>query len=345
MNITRVIAAPTDRPFPVHDGLPERLLTAHDPALPAAGERDATLAHVLGLCAGYAYADAPTVSTMMARAGLAGNACAQLTQVVDAMFIYASASLVQSACGRVLIIAYRGTELAALGSWLGDLDCGREYLALRTHDGAIETPRVHAGFHRNFRALHWEVEQALSLALQGRSLADPGQDLAHPLQALFVTGHSLGAAMAELFALKLARQGANAAVVSRLRAVYTFGGPMVIGDPFPAQTAARAGARLYRHVIPADPVPALPAAAWGHFAHFGQEYRHADGQWQRVSQATTQLERVRELPRAMLAALRGEKQRAAQRYSIAAHGPHQYLAALRPPGRASEFGDMPTESD
>jgi len=46
---------------------------------------------VLGTCAGYAYADAETVSTMMSRLGLSGHACVRITQVVDAMFVYSTA--------------------------------------------------------------------------------------------------------------------------------------------------------------------------------------------------------------------------------------------------------------
>lgn len=339
MQISRVTAEHTGQPFPIHENLVDSLLAAHD----VSTGRDPMVAHVLATCAGYAYADADTLATMMARVGLEANACVQLTQVVDAMYIYSTASLVQSRCGRVVILGYRGTELASIGNWLGDLDSGSATLHLVAGD-TVEMPRVHAGFYRNFRATRWAVDQELKAALQARSLAEPRRRLKYPMQALFVTGHSLGAAMAVLFALGLADRGANPALDARLRAVYTFGGPMVIGEPFPAETAARIGARLHRHVMPDDPVPTLPPAAWGQFAHFGHEYRYADGQWQRSENAVAQLTRIKEIPKSLLAMLANEKRRASLSYAVAAHGPHHYLAALRPAGHVTEFGDFAARS-
>ncbi|MDT3708465.1 MAG: lipase family protein [Thiobacillus sp.] len=334
MQISRVTAEQTGQPFPIHENLVDTLLVAHD----APTGRDPTVAHVLATCAGYAYADADTLATMMARIGLEANACVQLTQVVDAMYIYSTVSLVQSRCGRIVILSYRGTELASIGNWLGDLDSGSETLHLLAGD-AVETPRVHAGFYRNFRATRWAVDQELKAALKARSLAEPRRRLKYPMQALFVTGHSLGAAMAVLFALSLAERGANPALDAHLRAVYTFGGPMVIGEPFPAKIATRIGAKIHRHVMTDDPVPTLPPVAWGQFAHFGHEYQYMDGQWQRAENAVAQLSRISEIPKSMLAMLADEKRRASLSYTVAAHGPHHYLAALRPAGRVTEFGD------
>ena len=65
-------------PFPVHEGLVERLLGAH--ASPDA-PRDEVLAHALGCCAGYAYADLDTVVTIASRVGLEECAGVRLTQV------------------------------------------------------------------------------------------------------------------------------------------------------------------------------------------------------------------------------------------------------------------------
>jgi hypothetical protein len=52
-----------------------------------------------------------------------------------------------------------------------------------------------------------------------------------------------------------------------------------------------------------------------------------------------QLVRTREIPRSLLAFFATEKRRASSRYTIADHGPHHYIAALRPSGRVTEFGD------
>ena len=320
-------------PFPVYEHLVDDLLAAHTPA---AAARDAIVAHVLGACAGYAYSDIETVAMIMTRLGLESNGCARVAQTVDAMFIFSTGYLLQSRCGRVVILCYRGTEPAGLLNWIGDADVGPESLSLV--QGDAQPLRVHAGFYRNMRATRWAVLDELRLALQGKSLADPEQMLEHSLEALYVTGHSLGGAMAVLFALALDSDGADRAIAERLRAVYTFGQPMVIAEPLPPR-AAQLGRMLFRHVRQRDPVPALPPALWGKFVHFGHEYRNADSRWEPATAPTAQLAGIKELPNSLFAFVASEKRRASLRYSLVEHGPHYYIAALRPPGRVTEFGD------
>jgi hypothetical protein len=318
----------------VYPQLAETLAAAH---LAGALDPDGTAAHVLATCAGYAYADADTVSTMMTRLGLERHACVRLTQTVDAMFIFSTAYLVQSRCGRVVILCYRGTEPATLGSWLGDAEVGSESSTMSLEDGSPAF-RVHAGFHRNVRATWWTVLGELMLALRGRSLVHPDDTVESPLEALYVTGHSLGGAMAVLFALKLAGAREHGALAARLRAVYTFGQPMAVGGVLPP-VADDIGRRLFRHITSRDLTPALPPAAWGAFTHFGQEYRHTNGAWQRSEVPVTQLVRTKEIPRSLLAFFATNTRRPSYPYSVADHGPHHYIAALRPENRVTEFGD------
>lgn len=229
-----------------------------------------------------------------------------------------------------------------LGNWIGDADVGSESFSLANDDA--QTLRVHAGFHRNVRATRWAVLQELHLALKGRSLADPRETLGHPLEALYVTGHSLGGAMAVLFALTLDGDGEDRAVTERVRAVYTFGQPLVVGTPLPP-LAARVGRKLFRHVSLRDPVPALPPAAWGTLAHFGNEYRYANGRWEPAVSPTPQMAGMKESLGSLVTFVASEKRRASLRYTIAEHGPHHYIAALRPQGRVTEFGDQaPSET-
>jgi hypothetical protein len=274
---------------------------------------------------------------MMTRLGLDDHACVRIAQTVDAMFIFSTAYLVQSRCGRVVILSYRGTEPATLGNWLGDAEVGSESSTITLEDGATPV-RVHAGFHRNVRATWWTVLRELTLALRGRSLANPNEHVEAPLEALYVTGHSLGGAMAVLFALKLAGAREHGPLLARLRAVYTFGQPMAVGGPLPPVTDD-IGRRLFRHITSRDLTPALPPAAWGAFTHFGKEYRHTNGAWQRAEVPVAQLVRTSEIPRSLLAFFATTTRRASYPYSIADHGPHHYLSALRPSGRVTEFGD------
>ena len=312
-------------PFPVYAGLAEQLLAAHRDG-PLA--RDAAVAHVLGVAAGYSYADTQTVAMMMSRLGLDANACVRIGQVVDAMTIFSTAYLVQSKCGRVVILSYRGTEPANIGNWLMDADVGSATMKCGT-----QSLRVHAGFYRNVRATRWQVVEELRKAARGKSLFDDS-DVEHPMEALYITGHSLGGAMAALFALSIAGDE----LWSRVRAVYTFGQPLTVGDALPASMNAVA-AKTLRHIHSHDVIPALPAAAWGQLTHFGREYRFVDGEWREADSPMAQLKNMREVPRSIFAAIESARGKKLSRYSMADHRPHDYIGALRPPGRLSELGD------
>jgi hypothetical protein len=332
MRPERIIGGVCDPPFPVHAGLADSLASAH---LVAPVERDVTVAHVLGTCAGYAYAATDTVSTIMARLGLEGHACVRIAETVDAMFIFSTAYLVQSRCGRVVILAYRGTEPTNLTNWLGDIEVGPGSSVLSLGEGTKRV-RVHAGFHRNVRATFTDVVRELTAAAQGRSLADHDRSVKHGLKALYVTGHSLGGAMALLFGLMLSGNADHRPLASRMRAVYTFGQPLAL-DASPGLMPAFES-KVFRHLLARDPIPALPPASWARFGHIGREYRHAGGEWRAAESPVEQMANARAISRSILSGLAPERQ-SSSRWSFGEHAPHHYVAALRPAGRLTEFGD------
>jgi len=328
--------------FPLYPHLVEKLLAAHaKPDSPP----DSTVAHVLATCSGYGYADGDLVATMMARLGLGENSCLTLSETVDAMLICSTAHLVQSRCGRVIILCYRGTEPVNLISWLTDLDVHPEKVSLVPGQSPV---MVHAGFHRNVRSTRFEVAQALRVALSGKSLLD-GHDLAHPLEALYVTGHSQGGALAALFALMTLTNPDYRPIADAIRAVYTFGQPMIACPPLPSVCASSGplGQMTFRYIYRKDVVPALPPTASGDFQHFGREYRfEGDGageaEWRPQSSAEDQVTSVLEIPLAVSAFFSDQLKwfrRASLRYSIDDHIPTHYIDALRPKDQLSEFGD------
>ncbi len=338
MKLERRLGAAAGAPFPIHADLTTRLLAAH-----ATGtDRDPLVAHVLGTLAAYAYADTDTVAAMAGRLGLTGSGCVGIAQTVDAMLVFSTAYVLQSACGRVAIVCFRGTEAATFGNWLGDADVGSERMTLGQASLGEASFVVHAGFRRNMRATRWGVLEQLRLALEGRSVLAPAQHVGSPLEALYVTGHSLGGAMAVLFALSLVDEAEQrellARLLGKLRAVYTFGQPLVGCEPFPPAVAPIAQ-KLYRHILPRDPIPALPPSPWGRLTHLGREYRWDGGEWRPAEKPVAQLANLREVPRALLAFFARAERRERSAYAMADHAPHHYLAALRPPGCVTELGD------
>jgi hypothetical protein len=343
----RTEATVTSQTFPVYSDLVDRLLRAHTAAA-TTPQFDPTVAHVLATCAGYAYSDAQTVAMMMARLGLAENRCVMVGEYVDAMFICSTAFLVQSKCGRVGILCYRGTEPTNFINWLTDADLNPETVPFRFR-GETATYSVHAGFYRNVRATRYAIGQKLRLAIDGNPIFEDGTreaDLSK-LEVLYVTGHSLGAAMAAMFAIMMETNPDYGEVRKRIRAVYTYGQPM-IGDPDFAGACGKAiGDKLFRFIHAHDVVAALPPKISGSFGHFGQEYqlfRQADRTWKvpRNEKPMGQVGHLFELPLAATAFLARQIRPVREmpfQYSLDDHGPQHYIAALTPEGVRTEFGD------
>lgn len=108
-----------------------------------------------------------------------------------------------------------------------------------------------------------------------------GEGLRFKLEALYLTGHSLGGALAVLAAALIYWQEDLRDLRPLLRGIYTFGQPMV-GDPdFAREFDGKFGNKLFRHVHSRDVMPHLPPTTAGTFAHFGQEYRWAPTGWTR----------------------------------------------------------------
>lgn len=150
-----------------------------------------------------------------------------------------------------IVVAFRGsqapTTLDGLKDWL--LTNANNYLIIP--EGQIGTDFAAAGvgarFHRGFmEALHdiWEpLLQKVNQAVEAKD------------RPLWVTGHSLGGALALLSAWRLQRNFVN------VHEVVTFGAPM-IGNEAAARAFEQAFAgKIFRYVNLEDPVPLLPSVS------------------------------------------------------------------------------------
>jgi hypothetical protein len=344
----RPLKPPTTATFPVYRDLTGLLMAP-------GSHPDRTAAHVLATCSGYAYGDEETVAMIMARMGLDENRCQRIEQSVDAMLIRANAFLVQSVDGRVAILCFRGTGPTDLINWLVDVDVDPEKVPISFGDEKREF-EVHAGFYRNVRAIRPVIIRRLQRALAGSSVLDdrddPGDEggvrKVHPLEALYVTGHSLGGAMAVLMAIMLVTEKAYADIAAKLKGTYTFGQPMVGSPDLAAACNAHPtlGRDVVRYVYGTDVIPKLPPAFAGKFAHFGPEYRYRGarpgGRWERSPQPTKQLRQLLHLLSAPLAFFARQVRVTRDlkfRASFHDHFPRRYITALTPAGKSTEFGD------
>ena len=153
-----------------------------------------------------------------------------------------------------LVVALTGTDPLKIAEWIDDID------TVSVQYPACAGCKVHQGFYENYKSVHADM----------RVLID-GFAAEHPRAPLWVTGHSLGAAVAYHAAVDL-MQGAHA---RRLRGVYTYGQPRVGNSNFASWTAQLLGAvPVFRVTHRQDPVPHLPLEAMG-FAHVPREVYYA----------------------------------------------------------------------
>lgn len=349
--------SPTSPTFPVYRELTDRLLTASDP--------DDAVRHVLAVCSSYAYGDQTTVAMIMTRLGLEHCRCVMVREVVSSMFISSTAFVIQSADGRVVIVCYRGTDPTDLIAWSTNLDVDPDQVRYDlTSEPGDESYRVHAGYYRNVRATRFAVIEVLQRALRGESIfpADHREEpdetaQIEPLEALYLTGHSLGAAMASMLTVMLRAEPSYAPLASKLKATYTYGQPMIGTKAFAKAcdeatfggTTRPLNSALFRYRYADDIAPELPPKESGSFGHFGQEFRceRIDKDdptrpvWVRQDEYTGQTGALNIIV-GSLALLTQEYRRLRRlplQQSIVDHGPNNYIAALTPPGVRSEFGD------
>lgn len=235
--------------------------------LQASAGYDPELAYVLSVISAWAYADEKALAAKLRYYGIAGARVRRVSIQNDALLVVATAYLVQSSDGSVGILAYRGTDPASFITLLADAGV----MHRRFHEMG-----VHAGFHANVEALWDDVHGMLDAARRGIWIEADGTEtpLEKPMTALYLTGHSLGGAMAVLTAARLFADGYEPWNPEGLvRGVYTYGQPMVGDDDFARFCSRRFDDRHFRHVYRQDLVPHLPPESGLSYAHSGVELR------------------------------------------------------------------------
>ena len=148
----------------------------------------------------------------------------------------------------VVLVAFRGTEVRDF--WAGLRDWMTNLQATLVPDGF--GGRVHAGFQQGLEEV-WGTLCALLGPILAQNPASPG---------VWLTGHSLGAALATLAADRASQQHAFP-----VRGLYTFGSPRLGDMAFARRIDTGAlKSRAFRFVNHLDIVPRVPPP-WG--------YRHA----------------------------------------------------------------------
>jgi hypothetical protein len=164
------------------------------------------------------------------------------------------------------------------------------------------------------------------------------------LERLYVTGHSLGGAMAALMGLLLLNDPSYSHLSDKLGHVYTYGQPMVGPQSLADEISALGqSAKFSRFVYRRDVVPHLPPWGLGQYRHFGQEYRPTVGRdlWAPNNPGSRQapFSSVALAPMQFLSRSLSVARHQWFPYSLSDHLPLNYVQWLSPPGVASEYGD------
>ncbi len=253
------------------------------------GSYDQQAAHVLAASAAWAYSDADSMARIMLQRGIPNNQCGAIACDNDPLLVKVTAHLVQSEDGRLAILSFRGTEPQNLIQWLSN--------ASAKHEPFFGWGQVHGGFPRSLAVLWPAIKLLLRGALAGYSVCDLRdvdqymhqcsseeplgvlRRLEKGMEALYISGHSLGGALAVLAASIIHIDPSLAPIKAKLRGVYTYGTPRVGDADFAAACEAQFGDILFRHIYGTDIVARFPPRLYGAFSTFGQEYVSSPTGW------------------------------------------------------------------
>jgi|HubBroStandDraft_1064217.scaffolds.fasta_scaffold08998_6 hypothetical protein len=248
----------------------------------ATDEYDSKLAYVMSVISTWSYADEKALAEKLRYYGIDGALVRRITVQNDALLVVATAYFIQSRTGRVGILAFRGTDPASFITILADAETMQRPFANDIVGAAGTRPFadsvVHSGFYANVEAVWDDVVDCLDAARKGAHIKDDKgtrTKLDQPLDTLYITGHSLGGAMAVLAAARLFGSGFDKDWTPKqvIKGVYTFGQPMVGNEAFAGGCEKTFGGRLFRHVYRDDVVPHLPPTSELNYRHTGEERR------------------------------------------------------------------------
>lgn len=257
---------------------PESVLANIRPPRPGESNYSNILADLLAFASTWAYTDPATFAFMMAHQGMKDWQFYSMRLVNDPLFVVTTAYLMQSPKKKVSILCFRGTEPTNAINWLTDLSIST--------DRFLEGP-VHGGILRNMMGIWplvsmglWKIDAGDDIG----KISEPPTNMApidesdenrppSPLKALYITGHSLGGAMAALATAHIWTNPLFNRLCQHLIGCYTYGAPMVAAPQLADVLEKKIGHLVFRHVYAMDVVPQLPPATTGLFQHFGQEYR------------------------------------------------------------------------
>ena len=176
--------------------------------------------------------------------------------------IFRNVCAIAASCDEFTVIAFRGTQ--NLKDWMTDLyatPVGYPWI----FEAGPEVGSIHAGFGHALRDAWTKVATAVAdMIAQSKRVSGPPTK---PPPTLWLTGHSLGGALAVLAGATFSMW--RDAKIRSVNGIYTFGQPRIGLYQFCANYDHQLKSRTFRFVNKEDLVPRVPFRSWD-YADVGQ---------------------------------------------------------------------------
>ncbi|WP_437790744.1 lipase family protein [Sorangium sp. So ce693] len=256
------------------------------------GEHDRLIANILCIASTWAYSDIDTFARVMhCRGSMRGSETVGITNINPVLFEHTTAYLTQSKDRRVAILCFCGAEIKNAIDSLLQLDSQEPLMSMgRVHGGLyrsilslwplIEFLLMHACKGKSIcdaamraksrahscveeatrygRPPQQLPEQALDADSLSRILPSPMDKGGDKLEALYITGHGIGGALAVLAAALIEMTPTLHSIRRKLQGIYTYGQTNVGDRDFARTFEPRFGSKIFRHVDLDDFVTYLP---------------------------------------------------------------------------------------
>ncbi|KAL4453920.1 hypothetical protein ABPG74_003803 [Tetrahymena malaccensis] len=171
-------------------------------------------------------------------------------QIISSTTSYSTALVGYSPDLNGIIIAFRGTTSAHIQTFFTDLKI------LKSSYPLCQNCYVHSGFYSSYQEIQQQIMSTFTSLRQQ-----------YPQANVYVTGHSLGAALGALSLPDIYKLNNN----QKINAFYNFGSPRVGNQDYATWFSAQNFAIEYARVTNgADPVPEMPAE-WVNYRHYNHE--------------------------------------------------------------------------
>jgi hypothetical protein len=244
---------------------------------------DAEVAYCLAVIAAWTYSELSTFQLKLRQYDLpAGWVIEEISAKNGPLLIFSSAFVLRNDENNTMIVSYWGTEPLNILNWATDFNVELVKFDRRARAAGALQPLVSRGFYDNTQATAGEIASRIVDFIKGyKATKNRG-----PRPRIYITGHSLGAAMATLFgaALYTMEDEAGGFLSTYMHGVYAFASPAVGDASF--RTWAESSHHddlpysklVTRFRFARDPVPTIPAQSML-YVHIGQEFH--GGRWPR----------------------------------------------------------------